>query len=221
MELVQPFIHQGMTAVVGAFPEMMMKGEEYKELFKGIREVIVEGIAGDLECEARFERGGAGGVCAAEDGGCSAADGGGDKCDSKMHWDGGIDDGEGAGGGGGWGGRTAALWCRSSRAILMSMRRSLCWGLEAEMKKNELWPGEKPAGEIEVKGAFGSENIRLCAVAGVGVDRTGEGDCADAGGLSAAQRGGGVCGAGVGWVDYGEVVRVLGAFDDMVEGMRR
>ncbi|HVT80979.1 MAG TPA: YqcC family protein, partial [Phycisphaerae bacterium] len=90
--------------------------------------------------------------------------------------------------------------------------------LEAAMRQAKLWPGKKPPGEIEVRGAFGSENmafnqwlawVMIPRVKGI-IESRGEFPSGSNVAAYAVREWDGV--------EYGRVVEVLRGFDEAVSG---
>lgn len=94
--------------------------------------------------------------------------------------------------------------------------------LEAAMRGAGVWPGEKPAGDVEVKGAFGSENMPYERwLAWVLIPRVRE--IASARGAFPAGSAVGVYAVRAlnGLPGAGEVIDVLTEFDEFIESLRR
>ncbi len=92
--------------------------------------------------------------------------------------------------------------------------------LEASLKECDLWPGKKPPGEIEVRGAFGCENMAFNQwLAWVLISRVKEivetrGEFPNGSNVAAY--------AVREWdgVDYGRTVEVLSNFDDAINAQQ-
>ncbi len=91
--------------------------------------------------------------------------------------------------------------------------------LEAAMREADLWPGPKPAGEIEVKGAFGCENMPfehwLAWVLIARVQEIINDHAAFPGGSSLAP----YAVKALDGANSSKIIQLLAAFDDMVNGL--
>jgi uncharacterized protein YqcC (DUF446 family) len=92
--------------------------------------------------------------------------------------------------------------------------------LESALKQANLWPGEKPPGEIEVRGAFGSENMSFPQwLAWILIPRVLDIVATRGSFPSRSQVSTKAAREFDGCPEADPVVRVLGDFDDMINGL--